>query len=259
MGTNPQMELQDVSLFFGGVQAIRQVTVSVPPGKITAIIGPNGAGKTSVLNVVSGFYRPQSGQVSYGPVDLLRLRPYQVIDQGIARSFQNVALFRELSVFDNLLVGADHLSGVTLLENVLRLPRSWSHERQARHRAGRVLEFLDIGNLRNRTAGELSFGDQKLVDMGRALMAAPNFLMLDEPASGLQEGQKTWLATVIRRIPDEYGATVLLIDHDMGLVLGVSSHIVVMDHGAKIAEGSPQEIRTNPGVIAAYLGEPEEA
>jgi branched-chain amino acid transport system ATP-binding protein len=257
MVDSAELVLQKVSLRFGGVQAIRDVSLTIPPGHITAIIGPNGAGKTSVLNVISRFYRPQEGRVVYGDTNLLKLRPYQVIGHGIARSFQNVALFRELTVFDNLLVGADHLSRATLVENTLRLPRSWRYERRARQRAERVLDFLDIGHLRRRTAGELSFGDQKLVDLGRALMGDPSFLMLDEPASGLQDTQKSWLATVVRHIPDEYGATVLLVDHDMGLVLSVSSRVVVMDHGAKIAEGTPEEIRSDPNVIAAYLGEEE--
>ena len=245
---------RDVSLSFGGVRAIDNLSFSVADGAVCALIGPNGAGKTSVLNVVNGFYQPQKGSVHYGEVDLLRLPSYRVIDKGIARSFQNVALFSELSVVDNMLVGADHRGSSGLLGNLFRLPASRTHERTARQMADRVLKFLDITHLRERRAGELSFGDRKLVDMGRALMAAPSLLLLDEPAAGLAEEQKGWLGDVIGRIPAEFGATVLLIDHDMGLVLRVSSHVVVMEFGRKISDGTPDQVRRDPKVIAAYLG-----
>lgn len=257
MAPDGALSLRNVSLAFGGVQAINDLSFEVPSSSICALIGPNGAGKTSVLNVISRFYHPQRGAVRYGTTDLLRLHPYEVITHGMARSFQNVALFKELSVLDNLLVGADHRSKAGLLQNMFRLPASRKHERYARERAEQVLAFLDIADLRYRVAGDLSFGHRKLVDMGRALVANPTFLMLDEPAAGLQDTQKMWLAEVIRRIPREYGATVLLIDHDMGLVLSVSSHVVVVDHGAKIGEGTPDEVRANPAVIAAYLGAEE--
>ncbi len=253
-GPDRSLRLEDVSLSFGGVQAIRDLSFEAPAGAICGLIGPNGAGKTSVLNVISGFYRPQRGRVRYGDLDLLRLPPHRVIHHNIARSFQNVALFKELSVLDNLLLGADHDSRAGLLQNTLRLPSARRHERAAHERAERVLAFLDIGRLRQRRAGDLSFGDQKLVDVGRALVGDPTLLLLDEPAAGLQDTQKVWLTEVIRRIPREYGATVLLIDHDMGLVLGVSSHVVVVEFGTKIGEGAPAEIRANPRVVAAYLG-----
>jgi ABC-type branched-subunit amino acid transport system ATPase component len=248
------LRLERVSLSFGGVQAIRDLSFVVPAGSICGLIGPNGAGKTSVLNVISRFYQPQHGVVFYGQTDILRLRPYEVIAHNIGRSFQNVALFKELSVLDNLLLGVDHQSRAGLVQNTLRLPAARRHERAARARAAEVLDFLEIAHLRGRRAGELAFGDQKLVDMGRALMARPTLLLLDEPAAGLPDTRKTWLADVIRRIPHASGATVLLIDHDMGLVLGVSSHVVVMEYGAKIAEGTPAAIRANPRVLDAYLG-----
>lgn len=257
MEPNHALSVSGVSLSFGGVRAIRDLSFDVTSGAICALIGPNGAGKTSVLNIISRFYRPQEGTVRYGEADLLHLPPYAIAGHGIARSFQNVALFQELTVLDNLQVGAAHLARANLIQNMFRLPAARRHERLARERAERVMEFLDITHLRNRTAGELAFGDQKLVDMGRALVADPQFLMLDEPAAGLQDTQKEWLTGVIARIPDEFGATVLLIDHDMGLVLGVSSHVIVMEQGTKIAEGTPDAIRNNPKVISAYLGTEE--
>jgi len=249
------LSLQGVSLSFGGVQAIRDLDLAVPAGIVAALIGPNGAGKTSVLNVISRFYRPQRGAVRYGDTDLLALPPHRLAGVGIARSFQNVALFRELPVLDNLLVGADHLQPVGLLRNSLRLPAARRHERAVRERARQALTFLRIEHLADRRAGELSFGDQKLVDMGRALAGGPRLLLLDEPAAGMAEAQRDWLAEVISAIPGEFGASVLLIDHDMPLVLGVSTQVFVMDFGTKIAEGPAERIRTDPKVIAAYLGE----
>lgn len=249
------LSLRDLSLSFGGVQAIRDLDIEIEDGVVAALIGPNGAGKTSVLNVISRFYTPQRGEVRYADTDLLRLPAHRLAGVGIARSFQNVALFRELPVLDNLLVGADHLHPVGLVSNILRLPAARRHEREARERAGHVLSFLRIEHLRDRRAGELSFGDQKLVDMGRALAGGPRLLLLDEPAAGMPEGQREWLAQIIQAIPGEFGASVLLIDHDMPLVLGVSAHVVVMEFGTKIAEGTADQIRTDPRVVAAYLGE----
>jgi ABC-type branched-subunit amino acid transport system ATPase component len=249
------LRLDGVSLAFGGVQAIDDLSLELTQGVVSALIGPNGAGKTSVLNVISGLYRPNSGTVRYNDANLLALRAHQRIDHGVARSFQNVALFQELSVLDNLRVGADHISKAGLIHNLFRLPRSRAHEREANNRARRVLGFLGIDHLRDRRAGELSFGDRKMVDMGRALAANPTLLLLDEPVAGMAESQRKWLGEVLQAVPAEYGATVLLVDHDMGLVLGVSEHVTVMEFGAKIAEGTPDEIRSDERVIAAYLGE----
>lgn len=249
------LRISELQLSFGGVRAIDGLELEVADRTVTALIGANGAGKTSVLNVISRFYRPQSGTVTYHERDLLALRPHQLVDVGIGRSFQNVALFKELPVLENLLVGADHLGRAGLVRNTLRFPACRRHERDARSRAQRVMQFLGIEHLRERRAGLLSFGDQKMVDMGRALMAEPSLVLLDEPASGMAESQRERLGEIIRSIPDEYGASVLLIDHDMPLVLGVSSHVVVVDFGRKISEGRPEEVRADPRVIAAYLGE----
>lgn len=249
------LRLHDISLDFGGIHAISDFSLELSQGTVSALIGPNGAGKTSVLNVISRLYRPQSGTVYYNDTDLLRLPAHEVINHGVARSFQNVALFQDLSVLDNLRIGADHISKASILHDTLRLPRSRHHERDARGRAERVLNFLDIAELRDRRAGELSFGDRKMVDMGRALAADPDLLLLDEPAAGMGDAQRQWLAEVLQAVPVEFGASVLLIDHDMQLVLAVSEYVAVMEFGTKIAEGSPEDVRSNERVIAAYLGE----
>jgi len=249
------LRLRGVSLSFGGIQAIRDLDLDVADGMVGALIGANGAGKTSVLNVISRFYRPQAGTVHNDEVDILKLKAHQVIEHGISRSFQNVALFSQLSVLDNLLVGADHIARPRLLTNMLRLPKARRHNREARRRAERALEFLGIGHLRDRPASDLAFGDRKLVDMGRALTAQPKLLLLDEPAAGIPASEHAALAKLIREIPTVWGSSVLLIDHSMELVLSAASHVVAMDFGAKIAEGTPDEVRSHPRVIAAYLGE----
>lgn len=251
------LALRGVALAFGGVRAIDGLDLELGERTVGALIGANGAGKSSVLNVVNRFYRPDAGTVHYGDVDLLELAAHQVIEHGISRSFQNVVLFDELSVLENLLVGADHIDRPSLLSNLFRLPKARRHNRDAHRRAERVLEFLGIGQLSERRAGELAFGDRKLVDLGRALTAGPSLLLLDEPASGMPEERRAALPDLIRQLPSEWGASVLLVDHDMELVLSTASHVVAMDFGCKIAEGPPELVRNHPKVLAAYLGEDE--
>ncbi|HUY49487.1 MAG TPA: ABC transporter ATP-binding protein [Streptosporangiaceae bacterium] len=248
------LQIEDLSLSFGGVQAVDALSLTVPDGIITALIGPNGAGKTSVLNVINGFSRPQQGRVLHDGLDLLSLPPYRIIQRGITRSFQNVALFGGLSVIDNLIVGFDHRSQAGIMRDLVRTRAVRAHERTARRRAQEVLEFLGITAIARRRADELALGERKLVDLGRALVPHPTLVLLDEPAAGLAEAQKAWLSQVLSRIPGEFGAAVLVIDHDMRLVLGVSNRVAVMDFGRKIAEGTPNEVRTDPVVVSAYLG-----
>lgn len=251
----PLLELENVSLSFGGVRAISDLSLSVSERTVTALIGPNGAGKTSVLNVISRLYLPQSGRIRFGTADLTRLPAHAIINLGVARSFQNVALFPNLSVLDNMKIGSDHRGSAGLLRNMFRLPASQRHERDSRDRAYQTLEFLGITELAHRPAGQLAFGQQKLVDLGRALVSSPSLLLLDEPAAGMPEALRERLGDLVRAIPSRYESAVLLIDHDMPLVLGVAEHVVVMDFGIKIAEGTPEQIRRDSRVLAAYLGE----
>ena len=245
-GRADMLQIEDLSLSFGGVHAIDGLHLTVPDGTITALIGPNGAGKTSVLNVINGFFRPQRGRVLHDGLDLLSLPPYRVIQQGIARSFQNVALFGGLSVTDNLIVGFDHRSRTGFVRDLLHTPEVVRHERAARERAQEVLEFLGITGIARRRAGELGFGERKLVDLGRALMPQPALVLLDEPTAGLAEAPEGVAGGVLSRIPAEFGAAALVIDHDMRVVWA-SRAGVVMDFGRKIAEGTPRRGAGRPG------------
>ena len=257
--SRPILEIRDVSLRFGGVTALSQLGMEVRQGELLALIGPNGAGKTSVINCVSGLYRPQEGTITLVGGDgerhtLNRLPPHRIAALGVARTFQNIELFKHMTVLENLMLGRHvHMTG-GVLSGGLYLGRQRRVEIEHRRRVEEIIDFMNLEPLRSREVGNLAYGNQRLVEMARALALEPSILLLDEPTAGMNAEEKESMARFILDVHEERGVTVVVVDHDIDVIMDISDRVVVLDFGRRIAQGTPEEVRRDPAVIDAYLG-----
>ena len=248
------LEVRNVSLAFGGVRALAGVGFDVVKGEVRAIIGPNGAGKSSMLNVINGVYHPQQGEIVFKGVARKDMHPHEAARAGIARTFQNIALFKGMSVLDNIMTGRNLKMRAGLLWQCLWHGPAKREEIDHRRKVEEIIDFLEIEHIRKTPVGKLPYGLQKRVELGRALAAEPELLLLDEPMAGMNIEEKQDMCRFVLDVNDEFGTTIVLIEHDMGVVMDISERVVVLDYGRKIADGTPDEVRTDQTVIDAYLG-----
>lgn len=258
MGDKIILEIANLNLRFGGVNALNNVTLNVKDGEVLGIIGPNGAGKTCVLNCINGFYHPESGYITFKGKDITKMPPYEIAKLGIARVFQGIQLYTGLSTLDNIMAGRHLFMKYGILSAILYFGRERSQEIMHRRGVEEIIDFLEIESIREKQVGELPYGMRKRVDLGRALAMEPKLLLLDEPMAGMNLEEKEDMARFILDISEEKKTTIVLVEHDMGVVMDICDRLIVFEFGIKIAEGLPKEISNNPIVIAAYLGAEEE-
>lgn len=251
---NPILQIDNITLAFGGVTALNGISFDVAEGEICAVIGPNGAGKSSMLNVINGVYVPQEGRVVFKGQDCTRMRPRQIAQLGMARTFQNIGLFQGMTVLENIMTGRCMKIRSTWLEQGLNIGRARREEVENRKAVEEVVEFLHLQSIRKTPVGKLPYGLQKRVELARALVAEPTMLLQDEPMTGMNLEEKKDMSCFALEINREYGTTIVLIEHDMSVVMDISDHVVVLDYGAKIGDGTPDEVKNNQDVIDAYLG-----
>jgi len=254
-----QLQVSNLSISFGGIEALKEVSFSVRKGEIYSIIGPNGAGKTTLFNCINRIYRAQEGTILFEGLEIIKMRPHKIARLGIARAFQNIELFKGMTVLENMMSAREHKMRYSLLEAAIYLGRCATNEIRCRDDVEEIIEFLDLQNLRKKPVASLSFGLQKRVELGRALAMKPKLLLVDEPVSGMNSEETEDMARYLLDVNEEMQVTVILVEHEMGVVMDLSDRIMVLNFGNKIAEGSPEEVAGNPEVIEAYLGETQKA